>query len=193
MTAGRFLRQVAFGLMLFVIAFGSFFVAGETFGDPGGLAAVGLVALWAVPLVTLSWLAWRQPDAMTRVLRVATAIVVAMNLLFAATPHVWRRFENGHGPVRAIAAFTLAGALTFLAWKRPREGGSLLVVVGLLPVLTVLRVHGGQPSLIAASTPAFVAGCLFVVSAFLAPDDPQRTATSRRSARRPGPSPSAAH
>lgn len=37
------------------------FTVGETFADPGGWKAAGLVASWAVPLLVLAMLAWYRP------------------------------------------------------------------------------------------------------------------------------------
>ena len=44
------LRQVGFGLMALSTFFFGAFIIGDTFADPGGRKAAGLVAAWAVPL-----------------------------------------------------------------------------------------------------------------------------------------------
>ena len=45
----RILRQAGFGMTALTTAFFGLFVVGETFTDPGGWEALGLVAAWAVP------------------------------------------------------------------------------------------------------------------------------------------------
>jgi len=62
----RACRAVA-GVLLGIVGLSTLFVVGETFDDPGGWAAVGLVALWVVPLTALIGLAAWRPDVAVRV------------------------------------------------------------------------------------------------------------------------------
>lgn len=45
------LKRTGFGLMALSAFFIGAFIIGETFADPGGWKAAGLVAAWAVPLL----------------------------------------------------------------------------------------------------------------------------------------------
>ena len=49
-SRARFLRRAGFILMALITFFFGAFIVGETFTDPGGWEAAGLVALWVVPL-----------------------------------------------------------------------------------------------------------------------------------------------
>ena len=100
----KILRYVAFGLALLYGGLGAVFVIGETFADPGGAAAAGLVAAWLVPLVTL-------------VLLVGAAAALVVGALLAAAVHGHRTGIGGSTaavvlPVLALGGlFLLAGAL----------------------------------------------------------------------------------
>ena len=65
--------------------------------DPGGLAGVGLVLLWAVPLAGLALLAWKRPERAVIVLGVLTGAVIAVALSFAVAPSSWRSFRIAMG------------------------------------------------------------------------------------------------
>lgn len=73
----RALKRAGFGVTAFFTAFFGLFVVGETFTDPGGWKALGLVAARAVPLAVLVALAWYRPDWATRLFAVLTAAVLA--------------------------------------------------------------------------------------------------------------------
>ena len=66
----RILKRAGFGVMAFITAFFGLFVVGETFSDPGGWKALGLVAAWAVPLAALAAVAWWRPDWAARLFTV---------------------------------------------------------------------------------------------------------------------------
>ncbi|MGZ4603704.1 MAG: hypothetical protein ACXV0U_08910, partial [Kineosporiaceae bacterium] len=50
------------------------FTAGETFADPGGWQAVGLIALWLVPMIALLALALARPAVAQPILEALTAV-----------------------------------------------------------------------------------------------------------------------
>ncbi|HLY94001.1 MAG TPA: hypothetical protein VKP14_04055 [Gaiellaceae bacterium] len=147
-------------------ALGWVFVAGETLSDPGGWTGAGLVMLWTVPLAGLAALAWyRVPDGAI-VLGALAGVVIAAALWFAADPHGWLSFEDAHGPVRAIGSFVLLLPLALLAWRRPLLGGSLLLAVGLVPIVAATWSGSrGLSSTTAAGLPAAIDGALFLLSA----------------------------
>ena len=162
----RALRRLALGLTVVYVIFIGAFIVGETFADPGGWEAVGLVALWVVPLAGLGLLGWKWPDRARVPLMAVTAAVVAVNVWYTFDTQHWRTFENAHGPVRGVAAFALGAALSAYAYRRPLPGGVLLLVVGVIPVaLSMLATGGlGMSSFGALASPAVLVGLLYLGS-----------------------------
>jgi hypothetical protein len=111
------LRQAGFGLMALSTFFFGVFIIGDTFADPGGWKAAGLVAAWAVPLAGLAALSWFRPRWAIYVLAALTAAVIGMSARFALNPQAWRSFEDRHGPIRAIVTFVLVAAIA-RAWPQ---------------------------------------------------------------------------
>jgi hypothetical protein len=66
----RFLRHAAFGFIAFRRSSSR---CSSSLDDPGGLAAVGWIASWPVPLVGLILLAWYQPSLALRAFVALTA------------------------------------------------------------------------------------------------------------------------
>ena len=161
---GRALRRGGLGLTIVFTVLASLFIGGETFSDPGGWAAVGLVALWFVPMAILAAFAWRKPERALPLLGGLTALVVAASVWYAADSHAWRHFENAHGPVRAIAGFALSAALAALGFHRPRVGGLLLLVGAGGPVVLSMLATGGlhMASFVALSAPALLTAVLYL-------------------------------
>lgn len=121
-------RIGAWGLVAFAALFG-LFAAGYAFEDPGGWAAVGLVALYVVPAVLLAVVAWRWPQrAMVTVVPVVAVIALAWVALplFAEAVRGW--FDDV-GPVFALATGVAAVALAVLGLHRPGLAGTLLIAV----------------------------------------------------------------
>ncbi len=142
MTATKFLRYVAFAAMLAFGVLGGLFAAGYAFEDPGGWAAVGLVALYALPVVALSGYAARRPQRAGRTLAVVTGVVACLVLLDAAVGLVDR---DRVGPVDSMVVLMLGIALGFLGLQRPRLGGQLILAVALAQLASLFvraTVHG---------------------------------------------------
>lgn len=159
------LRRTGFAVIAAWTLLGGAFVVGETVTDPGGLAAVGWIAAWLVPLVVLAVTARLAPDLAVRVLAAGVGVAVAAGLWFAAAPDAWRDFEDDKGPVRAIATFVLGAALGVLGLARTRVAGALLLVLGLVPpLLAQLGTSRGTASLIAMATVPVVVGVLYLAS-----------------------------
>ena len=119
------LRRAGFTWMaLFTFFFGAFII-GDTFTDPGGWKAAGLVAAWAVPLAGLAALAWYRPGWAVYVFAVLTAAAISVSIWFAVTPQGWRSFENQHGPIRAVITFVLVAPIALLGLKRTAAAGVL--------------------------------------------------------------------
>lgn len=162
------LRRAGFGLMAFFAFIFGVFLIGETFSDPGGWQAVGLVAAWAVPLAGLAALSWLRPDWAVYVFTVLTAAVIGMSIWFAVDPQGWRSFENQHGPIRAVVIFVLVTAMALLGRKRTAAAGILLLAVGIIPVaVSSLGSSLGLSSLSAVSAVPVITGILYLISAYL--------------------------
>jgi hypothetical protein len=163
-------RVVALVFALATSTLFGLFVILETFNDPGGWKAVGLVSLWLVPLAALAGVGWYRPHRARLPIALAVALVLSMAMWRAVDLGAWRRFEDRHGPVAAVAAFALGAALAFYAYRRPRLGGALMVLIGAAPpVLSSFGsagVHSGA-SIVLLGVPAVVAGLLFLWSALL--------------------------
>jgi hypothetical protein len=164
------LRRAGLGWMaVFALFFGAF-VIGYTVDDPGGWAALLLVASWVVPLVALSWVAWARPQWALPVLGVLLAAAVGYSAWAAFGREASSAIQNVQGPLDAIALFVLSFALAVLGWRRPFPAGVLLLVASVLPMAFHVLGSGAPPSaalggsLAAATTPGAVTGLLYLLS-----------------------------
>jgi hypothetical protein len=174
------LRRAGFGLMALSTFFFGAFVIGDTFTDPGGWKAAGLVAAWAVPLAGLAALSWFRPGWAVYALAVLSAAVIGASIWFAVSPEAWRSFEDRHGPIRAVLIFVLMAAIAVLGLKRTSVAGILLLAVGVIPVMvSSLGSFLGFASLSVVSAAPVIAGILYLVSAHMAepPAPPARSGT----------------
>lgn len=162
----RLLRRAGFTVMALATLFFGLFVVGDTFADPGGWTAAGLVAAWAAPLAGLAALAWYRPGLAVRVFAVLTMALAGMSIWFAVNPHGWRSFEDGHGPIRAVITFVLAAAIAVLGLKRTAAAGALLLVTGIVPAAVYsLGSLLGFTSLAVVSSAPVITGFLYLLSA----------------------------
>jgi hypothetical protein len=163
------LRRVGFSLMALSTLVVGAFIVGETFTDPGGWEAAGLVAAWAVPLAGLATLSWLRPGWAVGVFTALAAAVIGVSTWFAVDPGAWRAFENQHGPTRAVITFVLVAAIAILGWKRTAAAGILLLAVGIIPVaVSSLGSFRGFGSLSMVSAAPVITGVLYLFSAHLA-------------------------
>ncbi len=161
-----FLKRSGFAVMALSTLFFGTFLAGDTFADPGGWKAAGLVAAWLLPLAALGALAWYRPAWSVPVFAVLTAGVIGMSIWFAVNPEGWRSFENHNGPVRDVIIFVLAAAVAVLGLKRTAVAGTLLLIIGLIPIaISSLGSFSGLSSLAVVSSAPVVAGALYLLSA----------------------------
>lgn len=169
--ASRFLKWAAFTVVALSTLIAVVFIVGETFTDPGGWKAAGLVAAWAVPLAVLAALAWYRPGLAVPVFAVLTAAVIGMSIWFTVSP-------RGKGPTDAILTFALAAAIAVLGLKRTGAAGVLLLTVGIVPfaVSSLVRSHGHGGSLAAVSFAPIVAGILYLLSASIKSSRPAPSA-----------------
>jgi hypothetical protein len=165
----RILRRAGFGLMVVFSSFFAAFVVGETFSDPGGWNAAALVVAWALPLLAFVALCWYRPALAVVVGSALVAGVVGMSAWFAASPHGWQAFENRNGPVRTIVVFVLSAGVAVLGLKRTSIAGVMLLVLGAVPwLVSSLGSDVGLATLGVASSPACIAGALYLASATMA-------------------------
>ncbi len=163
----RRLQRIGVGIGAIASALVALFVVGETVADPGGWAAAGLIAAWAVPAVVVGILAWLRPATALGVLAVAVVGVVALDVWYLADPGGWGRFEDGAGPVRALASFATTAALTVAGARRSPPAGVLLLVLGTVPPVLVGADGGVGGSLVVMGFIAVVTGACLVGSAVL--------------------------
>jgi hypothetical protein len=175
------LRRAGFGLMALSTFFFGAFVIGDTFTDPGGWKAAGLVAAWVVPLAGLAALSWLRPGWAVYALAVLSAAVIGVSIWSAISPEAWRSFEDRHGPILAVLIFVLVAAIAVLGLKRTSVAGVLLLAVGVIPaIVSSLGSSLGFASLSVVSAPPVIAGVLYLVSAHMAerPPPPAHTGTA---------------
>jgi len=165
-------RIVWFGALgwaiLFTVAAG-LFTAGYALDDPGGLAGIGLVLLWLVPLLGGSLLAWRWPSIAYRLLLVVAVLAVGLGLWQLLDPISLRDFEDANGPVTAIGSFITMVPIALL-WRVQRWPAALLMltiaIAGLLPELRS-GFHLGSSA--AVAVPMLLEAVLLALAAALVP------------------------
>lgn len=186
------LRYVAFASMALLGLLGGLFVAGYAFEDPGGWAAVGMTALWFVPVVGMSMLGLLRPETAAPVFVGATALVTVFTLADAAFGVIPR---DDVGPVAAITVFALVVALAFLGLRRPGLAGLLMIVAALSQLAATVvgvavRDGGGEGpgtgAMLGTSSgvvvlPALIVGALFLIAGTLMHESlrPGGTASTR--------------
>lgn len=185
-------RVGCWGLVGFAALF-ALFAAGYAVEDPGGWAAVGMVASFLVPTALLGTAAWRWPH---RAGWTVVPYVVVTTLVWVIVPvfpdEVRERFDRV-GPVFAMATTIAAVALAILGLRRPLLAGWFLIGIALF-VFTQLVLGAnaldegpGPLSLLGTSggvmlLPMTLAGFLMLVSHQLErPGGPAPTERARRS------------
>lgn len=169
---GRVFARVGFGLMTVFTVLGGLFIAGYAFEDPGGWAAVGLVASWLVPLAILVAVARLWPDPAVWVFAAVVALEAVVLFVAQATGAWSRDVLDAVGPVPGIAVFVLGLPLAVLGLRRPLAAGLMLVAMALLPYVAFLVSVSDEPwqglgaSLTTSSTVTTVP-YLFIAAVFL--------------------------
>ncbi len=185
-NVGMVLRRVAaFGTMVFA-GFGVLFAGGYAADDPGGWAAVGMIALMVVPAAGITLLAVRRPEQALVLVYIGLGLLIAYTVADATSRLV-------DAPVIPMTALVLAFPVAFLGLHRPRTAGRLLLAIGAVPILgvvlmAILRSEGGffvhlGGSSGAAAIPLIFFALLFLIAANLTPlgqDHPAPTETPDR-------------
>lgn len=133
----RVVRGLAVGIVAAFGLFGALFAAGETFADPGGWAAVGLVAAWGVPLVALVLLALRRPELAGRVLPWALLVASVSLVLDAAGA-----YPRDTGPVGTITMFAVAVPCGLLGLHRAFRAGTLVLAAAAVQLVAAVVERG---------------------------------------------------
>ena len=177
MRAAQVIKYVAFGLMAAFVTLGSLFIAGYAFEDPGGWQAVGMVAAWLVPLLALTFVAYKWPAAAVWVLGGALVLLVGTYGWYSLDNEWWRDLMDESGPVLGISAFALGLPMAVLGLRRPLTAGLLLVAAAVIPYVGFVASVSDEPwrglaaSLTTSSTiscvPVFGVGLLFLLAALL--------------------------
>jgi hypothetical protein len=160
------LKRAGFAVMAVSAIFIGLFIVGDTFSDPGGWKALGLVSLWAVPLAALAVTARVRPGWAVPIFATLITALIALSVWFVASPHGWREFEDSNGPIRAIITFVVAAGLAVLGLKRTAAAGLMLLVLGIVPLaVTSAGSLAGAGSLTVVSSAPVIAGILYLLSA----------------------------
>jgi hypothetical protein len=120
------------------------FAAGYAFEDPGGWQAVGMTMVVVAPLVLLTFVAYRWPQAATWLLAAGTVLVAVVAVIDAAGQQRGALLEE-FGPVVAVNVLMLGLPMAMLGLHRPLVaalliGGTALAVY--LPSLPFVLQHG---------------------------------------------------
>lgn len=169
------LIRISIGMVLVFTVLGGMFTAGYALDDPGGAVGIALVASWLVPMLVLSWFAWRAPLRTLPWLVVACLVPVGLAVYSAVDVPGFRDAMDDLGPVPAIALLVLGPPIVLLGRVRPLVAAGLAAVVTI--VAPVIMVAGGAfadggrpavpPSTVVAGFPLLVAGVLLLVAAVL--------------------------
>lgn len=168
----RVLRVFSFTLVLLLGLGVALFIASETITDPGGWQAVGLIAIWGVPLLVLSLLAVTWPDLATEALVPLLVLVATFAVADAAIDLI---DHDTWGPAGTIAVFTVGIPCGLLGWRHAARAGWMLIgasAIQFVAVLTQLARNEGEPirSALGGSSgalvlPFLVLGVLFLLTA----------------------------
>jgi hypothetical protein len=173
--ASRVVRRTAFGLMVAVTVLFGLFAAGYAFEDPGGWQAFGIVAAVVVPMLALTFVAYRWPQVATVLLALGLVLVATLAVL-DTQGEGGRELVRQMGPVSALNLLMLGVPMATLGLRRPLAGGLLVVGTGLaayLPYLPMVVREGIAlgASLTWSSTvlvvPFLVIGGMLLVAALL--------------------------
>ena len=163
------LRRAGVGLLVTVAGLSAVFGIGEVLADPGGWRAVALLAAWVVPLGACCAVAWWRPGQAVWLLVALTGVVLTWDLWVVVDPAMWRRVEEGSGPVHGIATLALVVAVGVLGLQRSRAAGVLLVFLGVGSVISAVGGVGGRSLVLLGGAAALCSGLLFLAASRATP------------------------
>ncbi len=166
----HFARTFALWMMLGFALLGGLFTAGYALSDPGGTEGGLLVALWAIPLVLLSILAWLKYKIVKTFLWIFLISAVIVNIISALFKEQYWTFFNDRGPWLAIGSFVFTIVATVYGYHMDaRLAGWMNITIAMVPLAVALIAFDPQAALAggstaAALTPGFTAGILLLIS-----------------------------
>lgn len=176
MRLGKWLKYVAFVLMILWSAAFGLFAAGYALEDPGGLSGALIVGVPVAVVVLLALLALWRPSWASPVFVILVVVVLAVSVSDTFRLGFDR---NVVGPVGAVSDLVVAAGLGFLGLRRTKLAGLLLVILSLGTFGILLAGTAGagpdRPPLSAilggssgvGLVPMFLVGLLFLVAGFL--------------------------
>ena len=165
----HWIRKITMAVMIGFGILGGLFAGGYAWEDEGFLRGSLMVASYAVPMIVVSWLAWRRSAAALPLIVVATLWVVATSLLDASDPMRWGPVWDRLGPVLAISGFAVSVVLAVYGYRqRARLAGALLVAATGIPLFAGVIMGTQEGPLIGGSTsagvlPGLIAGIIYLV------------------------------
>lgn len=170
------------GFGLFV----TLFLTAEILTDPGGWRAAGALAVWLLPTLAMTGIAFVRPGVGSIIAMVGAAAFLLLNAASFIFSDWFEELENSYGPVVLAIGLMIWLPACWLGFNRPRLAGVVLLLTIIAPALVglSLMLAGGRSgvmvSFIVLTTPFIVAGVLLLVGAALTPasvsDDVQQSA-----------------
>lgn len=153
--------RIVLGAIFVGVGLATAFTVGEAMSSPGGWRGIGLSLLWVVPMIALMALSLRR-ERFVEPLIVLLTVTFGAGIVLAglAGGSLWR-FENHHGPIRAIVVLAMTGVLATLAVKHRRLGGVLMAGLALATLVSAVTGTHSAP-LAVIGLPLLVAGILVV-------------------------------
>lgn len=162
------LKWVGFAFVAAFTGLVTLMLVGYTVADPGGWVAVGLIAAGILPVVALSLVAHRWPDAALRVLAVASLAPIGFGLMQLVDYGRWSAWEDSHGPIGLVLVIGIAFPLAVAGLARPAPAGLLMIALCLVPAVLAAIGAGSQwylpLSIALVSAPVAVSGLLFYLA-----------------------------
>lgn len=166
----HFASTFALWMMVGFALLGGLFTAGYALSDPGGTPGAILVAVWAVPLIVLSILAWLKYKIVKSVLWIFLISAGIVNLISVIFEAEYRTFTNDQGPWLAVGSFVFTIVATIYGYHlNARLAGWMNISIALMPFAAAAikfepaaLLSGGSTA--AALTPGFTAGILLLIS-----------------------------
>lgn len=166
-TLATVLRRAALVLTALFAVGGLLFALGYAWQDMDRWMALLTTLALAVPLIGLTWFAWRRPEP-------ATKVLIGLIVLFAAYAVITTVFvERPDLPVVPIIALIIALPLAVVGERHALRAGVLLVALTAVPVyelvFRMIRDTSGPPlgDLLGGSTGAVVVPLLVFAALFL--------------------------
>ncbi len=168
----QFAKSFALWMMVGFGLLGGLFTAGYALADPGGSTGSLLIALWAVPLIVLSVMAWLKSKFVKPVLWVLLIAAGITNLVSLFFSDEYREFIDQRGPWLAVGSFAFTIVATVFGYHLDaRLGGLMNIAIALMPIAMSILAFDFKyvisvSSTAAALTPGFTAGILLLISSY---------------------------